>query len=38
VTVGVAGRDVVQIAAGLRPGDRIVVGGADQVTDGQRLP
>jgi multidrug efflux pump subunit AcrA (membrane-fusion protein) len=38
VTVGVAGRDVVQIAAGLRPGDRVVVRGADQVTDGQRLP
>lgn len=38
VTVGVQGRDVVEIAAGLRPGDRIVVRGADRVTDGQRLP
>jgi multidrug efflux pump subunit AcrA (membrane-fusion protein) len=38
VTVGVRGQDIVQIVAGLRPGERIVVRGADQVTEGQRLP
>lgn len=38
VTVGVQGRDVVEIASGLQPGDRIVVRGADRVTEGQRLP
>jgi multidrug efflux pump subunit AcrA (membrane-fusion protein) len=38
VTVGVQGRDLVEIVAGLRPGDRIVVAGADRVTEGQRLP
>ncbi|MPZ26323.1 MAG: HlyD family efflux transporter periplasmic adaptor subunit [Micromonosporaceae bacterium] len=38
VTLGVQGRDVVEIVSGLRPGDRIVVRGADRVTEGQRLP
>jgi multidrug efflux pump subunit AcrA (membrane-fusion protein) len=38
VTVGVQGRDLVEVLAGLSPGDRIVVRGADQVTEGQRLP
>jgi HlyD family secretion protein len=38
VTVGAQGPDLVQIRSGLRAGDLIVVRGADQVTDGQRLP
>lgn len=38
VTIGVQGRDVVEIVTGLRTGDRIVVSGADRVTEGQRLP
>jgi RND family efflux transporter MFP subunit len=37
VTVGVQGPDLVEIVAGLRPGDRIVVSGADQVSEGDRL-
>jgi multidrug efflux pump subunit AcrA (membrane-fusion protein) len=37
VTVGVQGPDLVQVVAGLRPGDRIVVRGADLVSEGQRL-
>ena len=37
VLVGVRGRELVQITAGLHPGDRIVVRGAHRVTDGQRL-
>lgn len=37
VTLGVQGPDLVQVVAGLRPGDRIVVRGADLVTVGQRL-
>ena len=38
VEVGVAGLDRVEIRSGLRPGDQIVVGGADLVSEGQRLP
>jgi HlyD family secretion protein len=38
VTVGVQGPDLVQIAAGLQPGDRIVVTGADQVSEGEQVP
>lgn len=38
VTVGVQGLDLVEIEAGLQAGDRVVVRGADQVTEGQRLP
>lgn len=38
VTVGVQGPDLVQIVAGLQPGDRVVVSGADQVSEGERVP
>ncbi|WP_412735613.1 efflux RND transporter periplasmic adaptor subunit [Krasilnikovia sp. MM14-A1259] len=38
VTVGVQGEDVVQVVSGVEPGQRIVVGGADQVSAGQELP
>lgn len=38
VTVGVPGQDLVQIVSGVGPGDRVVVGGADQISPGQRLP
>lgn len=38
VTLGVQGEDVVQVTAGLGDGQRIVVGGADQVRSGQDLP
>jgi HlyD family secretion protein len=38
VTVGVAGHDRVQIVAGVREGDRVVVRGADQLRSGQQLP
>jgi HlyD family secretion protein len=38
VRVGVQGQDLVQILAGLEIDDRIVVRGADQVVQGQRLP
>jgi len=38
VTVGVQGPDLVEITAGLRPGDQLVVRGADLVSEGQRLP
>ena len=37
VTVGVQGEDVVQVTTGLDPGQRIVVGGTDQVSAGQEL-
>jgi HlyD family secretion protein len=37
VTVGVQGEDVVQVTDGVQPGQRIVVGGADQVSAGQEL-
>jgi multidrug efflux pump subunit AcrA (membrane-fusion protein) len=38
VTVGVRGRELVQVVAGLEAGDRIVVGGTGEVRTGQRLP
>jgi RND family efflux transporter MFP subunit len=38
VTLGVQGEDVVQVTEGLGDGQRIVVGGADQVSSGQDLP
>jgi hypothetical protein len=38
VTVGVQGEDVVQVTAGLGPGQRIVVAGADRVKSGEELP
>jgi HlyD family secretion protein len=38
VTLGVQGEDVVQVTAGVGAGQRIVVGGADQVSAGQDLP
>jgi hypothetical protein len=38
VTLGVQGEDVVQVTAGVGDGQRIVVGGADQVRAGQDLP
>ncbi|HEU4347571.1 MAG TPA: efflux RND transporter periplasmic adaptor subunit [Actinoplanes sp.] len=38
VTLGVQGEDVVQVTAGLDPGQRIVISGADQVSAGQELP
>ena len=38
VTLGVQGEDVVQVVSGIGPGQRIVVGGADQVRAGQELP
>lgn len=38
VTLGVQGEDVVEVATGLGDGQRIVVGGADQVRAGQELP
>ncbi len=37
VTLGAQGDDVVQVTRGLEPGERIVVRGADVVTEGQRL-
>jgi multidrug efflux pump subunit AcrA (membrane-fusion protein) len=38
VQIGVQGVDLVQITSGLRSGDQVVVRGADQVSEGQRLP
>ena len=38
VTVGAQGPDLVEIRSGLRVGDRVVVRGADLVTEGQQLP
>lgn len=38
VTVGVQGPDLVEITAGVRAGDQVVVRGADLVSEGQRLP
>ncbi|QOC90171.1 efflux RND transporter periplasmic adaptor subunit [Micromonospora craniellae] len=37
VTIGVQGQELVQIVDGVRPGDRIVVRGTDQVRDGQEV-
>ena len=37
VTVGTQGEDTVEIAEGLREGERVVVRGADQVREGQEL-
>jgi multidrug efflux pump subunit AcrA (membrane-fusion protein) len=36
VTVGVQGEDIVQVTAGLTPGDQVVVSGADQVHAGDK--
>ena len=38
VTVGTQGEDAVEIRAGVREGERIVVRGADRVREGQELP
>ena len=37
VTLGAQGEDLVQVTSGVKPGDRVVVSGADRVRDGQRL-
>jgi multidrug efflux pump subunit AcrA (membrane-fusion protein) len=37
VTVGTQGADLVEVTDGLRVGERVVVRGADKVTDGQEL-
>lgn len=37
VTLGAQGEDTVQVLSGLRLGDRIVVAGADQVSEGRKL-
>ncbi|MEE6259406.1 efflux RND transporter periplasmic adaptor subunit [Plantactinospora sonchi] len=37
VTVGVQGRDLVQIVGGVEPGQQVVVSGADRVRPGQRV-
>jgi multidrug efflux pump subunit AcrA (membrane-fusion protein) len=37
VTVGAQGEDVVEVTEGLTVGDQVVVGGADQVREGQEL-
>jgi multidrug efflux pump subunit AcrA (membrane-fusion protein) len=38
VTVGTQGEDAVEIRAGVREGERVVVRGADRVREGQELP
>jgi HlyD family secretion protein len=38
VTVGVQGKDAVQIVSGVRPGQQVVVRGTDQVQQGEHLP
>lgn len=38
VTLGAQGEDLVAVAEGLAAGDAVVVRGADQVTEGDRLP
>ena len=37
VTLGAQGEDLVQVDSGLKEGERFVVTGADQVTDGERV-
>ncbi len=37
ITVGTQGQDMVAVTAGVRPGDRVVVAGAERVHSGQRL-
>nr|WP_296075271.1 HlyD family efflux transporter periplasmic adaptor subunit [uncultured Actinoplanes sp.] len=36
VTLGVQGEDVVQVTSGLRPGQRIAVGGTDRISPGDK--
>ena len=38
VDLGVQGEDLVEIRAGVLPGDRVVVAGTDKVSPGQELP
>ena len=38
ITVGAQGEDAVEIRAGVRVGERVVVRGADRVREGQELP
>ena len=38
VTLGAQGEASVQVLSGLALGDQIVVSGADQVTEGERVP
>lgn len=38
VTVGVAGRDLLEIVQGVGDGEKVVVKGADQVREGDKLP
>ena len=38
VTVGVAGRDLLEITEGLQAGEKVVAKGADRVRQGDRLP
>ena len=38
VTLGVQGEDVVQVVTGIAAGQKIIVGGADQVSPGQTVP
>jgi multidrug efflux pump subunit AcrA (membrane-fusion protein) len=38
VTLGAQGDATIQVSSGLKVGDRIVVKGADQVTEGQQVP
>jgi hypothetical protein len=38
VEVGVQGEDLVEIRAGVVPGDRVVTAGTDRVKPGQEVP
>jgi RND family efflux transporter MFP subunit len=38
VELGVQGEDLVEVRSGVRPGDRVVVSGADKVSAGQEVP